>query len=331
MSNIYINGAYSIHPETENGGAGNPRLCIDPDYKQYLDPASVRRLSKTIKRALVASKLALKEANVEIPDAIITGTGLGCLEDTEKFLNNVLEDELGALSPTSFIQSTHNTISGQIALMLKCHGYNTTYAHRSFSFEQAVEDAVLWLGEGNARHILVGCADEIPAHVHRILQKIGLYKSEGSIPLPLAGEGVHYFVLSPERTSGSKAVLAGMEYKTGNIDFEHEIQQFLMPLGLDKQDIDAFVSGFIGNNEYDKLYTEAAALMPEAWHVHYKHVVGDSFTVTGFAWGLALESLSRGNFPASFVRNQSERQLRNLLIYNHFNGVEHSFTLLQHV
>ena len=53
-----------------------------------------------------------------MPDAIITGTGLGCLEDTEKFLTAMVTNKEEFLTPTSFIQSTHNTVSAQIALLL---------------------------------------------------------------------------------------------------------------------------------------------------------------------------------------------------------------------
>lgn len=331
MTKIYINGSHSIHPALDSKD-DNPRLCVDPDYKQYLDPSSARRLGKIIKRALVASKEALREADVQVPDAIITGTGLGCLEDTEKFLNNVLEDELGALSPTSFIQSTHNTISGQIALLLKCHGYNTTYAHRAFSFEQAIEDAILWLKEDSAQQVLVGCADEMPANVHRILQKIKLYKSSsGFSPLPVAGEGVHYFVLSPHKTNTSKAEILGVHYKTGGISVENEIDAFLGSLGLARKDIDAFIGGFINENYFDEPYQKVAELFPDAWHIQYKHSVGDSFTATGFAWKLVLDSMMDGCFSPSFVRKQSSKQLKKVLIYNHFNNKEHSFALLGHV
>lgn len=64
----------------------------------------------------MASALAMKDANVESVDAIITGTGLGCIEDSEKFLKSILDNKEEFLTPTSFIQSTHNTVGAQIAL-----------------------------------------------------------------------------------------------------------------------------------------------------------------------------------------------------------------------
>ena len=37
--------------------------------------------------------MALKEANVSSIDAIITGTGMGCIEDSEKFLKSILDNK----------------------------------------------------------------------------------------------------------------------------------------------------------------------------------------------------------------------------------------------
>ena len=60
---------------------------IDPSFKDYVSPIEARRMGKILKRALATSKEALKAAGRETVDAIITGTGYGCIENTELFLN----------------------------------------------------------------------------------------------------------------------------------------------------------------------------------------------------------------------------------------------------
>src|ERR1700758_1830439 len=62
---------------------------IEPDYKEYIDPKLIRRMSGVIKRGVAAAKQCLTDARVEMPDAIVTGTALGCLEDTVTFLTRV--------------------------------------------------------------------------------------------------------------------------------------------------------------------------------------------------------------------------------------------------
>ncbi len=58
---------------------------VNPNYKDFIPAAAARRMAKGIKMGIVASKIALKEADIDNVDAIITGTGMGCLRDSEKF------------------------------------------------------------------------------------------------------------------------------------------------------------------------------------------------------------------------------------------------------
>ena len=145
MKTVYINSAVSISAQdslNENFFSTlEPHLstvnttAIEPAYKEFIPPAQIRRMSKAVKMSTVASHYALKEANVENPDAIIVGTGMGCSQDSEKFLKNLLDNNEEFLTPTFFIQSTHNTVAGQIALGLGCHAYNFTYVNTSSSLE----------------------------------------------------------------------------------------------------------------------------------------------------------------------------------------------------
>ena len=63
---------------------------ITPNYKEFIAPSAIRRMSKIIRMGLTCSKDCVEQSGIENPDAIIVGTGLGCLSDTEKFLNNSL-------------------------------------------------------------------------------------------------------------------------------------------------------------------------------------------------------------------------------------------------
>ena len=149
---IYINSVKQIsaqQPLTDEW-FDNPILyneqyirAIDVDYKQYFSPLKTRRLGKILKRALLTSREAMQESGVSNPDAIITGTGLGCIENTEIFLDKLVREGEEMLNPTHFMNSTHNTISSLVAIDAKCRNYNTTYAHKGMSFECALQDAFL--------------------------------------------------------------------------------------------------------------------------------------------------------------------------------------------
>ena len=47
---------------------------LDPQFSDYLSPLMSRRMCTLLKRAVVVSRLTLKDADVERPDAIISGT-----------------------------------------------------------------------------------------------------------------------------------------------------------------------------------------------------------------------------------------------------------------
>ncbi len=129
---------------------------ISPDYKEILPPTALRRLSTILKIGMTAAIECQSEIEY---DAIVVGTALGCLQDTEKFLVTIETATSDVLSPTAFIQSTHNTIGGSISLSLKNHGYNMTHTQNALSFEVSLIDAILLLKE-DKENVLLGAADE---------------------------------------------------------------------------------------------------------------------------------------------------------------------------
>ena len=125
-----------------------------------IPPLVARRLSGVLKRALLTSLVALQRSGIQQPQAIITGTAMGCVVETEKFLTELATDGEGSLKPTNFIHSTHNTISSLIAIHTHCHSYNSTYAHGQRSLESALTDAWLQITLGDLNSALVGWHDE---------------------------------------------------------------------------------------------------------------------------------------------------------------------------
>ena len=131
---------------------------VAPDYKSFIPATALRRLSPVLRMALTAAQDCQSQVTDEF-DAISVGTALGCLKDTEKFLQTFITATSETLSPTAFIQSTHNTIGGQISLALGNHAYNMTHTQNSLSFEVALIDAMMCCADGKT-NVLVGGADE---------------------------------------------------------------------------------------------------------------------------------------------------------------------------
>ena len=100
--------------------------AVNPTFRDFLPANEARRMGNLMKRALVTALKVLADTGIEHPDAIITGTSLGCMESTEKFLGALVENGEQTLSPTFFMQSTHNTVGSALGIHTKSHGYNTT-------------------------------------------------------------------------------------------------------------------------------------------------------------------------------------------------------------
>ncbi len=143
------------------------------EIRDYVKPLEARRMGKIMKSSLLSSLKALKSAGIEKPDAIITGTSMGCLENSENLLLQLLEEGEGSLKPTYFMQSTHNTISSNIAIRLGCHGYNVTYTQDEDSLKWAMRDAEMLLRSGKYKTVLVGCHDETTHLFSSIIQRLG--------------------------------------------------------------------------------------------------------------------------------------------------------------
>lgn len=186
------------------------------DIKQLIPDAGMRRrMSRVIKMAVTTAVETLGGVeNIAPLDAIITATGWGCLADSERFLRNVIVEREQLLNPTPFIQSTFNTVGGQIALLGHNHCYNVTYVNRSHSFEDALLDAMMRTTDGENRNILLGAFDEQTPSQHRIMERMGLYRCQND------GEGAVFAKVTAERTEQSIAQVTAIEFLTNSLTEE---------------------------------------------------------------------------------------------------------------
>ncbi|RKS53150.1 3-oxoacyl-(acyl-carrier-protein) synthase [Gillisia mitskevichiae] len=349
---IYITGIGAISAQTEESifsekpviYNSNIFQAISPNFKEYIPAMALRRMSKAIKMGLTAGKIALQDANVELPAAIITGTGEGCKQDTEKFLESMLAQEEELLTPTSFIQSTHNTVGGQIALNLKCTGYNLTYSQENASLESALIDAILLLKEKlSMNSVLVGGVDEISKKITSFgnlngflkqgkIDNLGLFsqRSRGTI----TSEGAFFFNLTTEYNENCYAkikAVSNFNTDSSSVEISEKIIDFLSRNGLKLKDLDIFFLGKNGDLEQDKIYEELQiSIFAESCQLAYKHLAGDFNTVSGFAIWLSCLILKKQEIPAILKLNTvSSTKPKNILIYNFSSNSNHSLILLQ--
>jgi 3-oxoacyl-[acyl-carrier-protein] synthase II len=285
------------------------RALVLPDFKTYINPALIRRMSEILRISVACSKNALDAAGVAQPDAIITGTGLGCLYDTEKFLNNALTIEGGMIPPTSFIQSTHNTIAGQISLLLENRSYNMTHTQNTVSFERSLEDALLWLDEGLG-NVLVGAADEVIPQLDDIFAGMGLQHLQLT-------SGASFFVLSKERANAKVVVSDVAVYPA---DHPTAVNDFLSKNNLPDSGI-----GLVLYASHDLRGTEkTTAEFPGAVTIDYQQLSGVYATNIAFAMHLAADIMEQGT-----MKMPNGSGIKNALLLNTLNPAHTGLTLLQ--
>ena len=307
--------------------------ALEPDYKQYFTPNEARRLGKILKRALLVSREAMKESGVTDPDAIITGTGLGCIENTEIFLDKLVREGEELLNPTHFMQSTHNTISSLVAIDAKCHAYNTTYAHKGISFECALQDAFLQMQSGKVQTALVGAHDEMTPIYFMLLKKAGYL---GKPNQTFAGETAVAVMLSTEKTENAMCKIEAVEkIYTGacHCGLDPQSPEIMnLQIKFKTTDIDYIMVGTNGVEENDKIYLEnCAKLFPDIPLLQYKNIFGESYTASALGVYAAAVCLQKGKIPEQLFVNAkdfSPVQPRKIICYNHFEGKNHTFILL---
>lgn len=110
------------------------------------------------------------------------------------------------------------------------------------------------------------------------------------------------------------------------------IQNFLVQNNLSTHDIDAVILGFSGDAKSDRHYTQAMDLFPDSAQLYYKHLSGDFNTASGFSTFMACHILKEQQIPEVMMINAEKKEsIKNILLYNHLAGHDHSLVLLEKV
>jgi 3-oxoacyl-(acyl-carrier-protein) synthase len=351
MKKVYINGLGCVSAQkTFDTVFLEAAVCNEsenvlpievPIYKDFISPVAIRRMAKGVKNGIVASAMAMKEANVDNLDAIITGTGMGCMEDSDKFLKALIENNEEFLTPTSFIQSTHNTVGSQIALGLQCKAYNFTYVNAAVSFESAILDAKMQIETGEAATILIGGIDEMSDYTLSLFKLSGFIKKDSDAPFTVLesktkgvvySEGATFFVVEDKKRASSYAEIVDVDMINllAIDEVEPKIQDFLKTNNLQVADIDAVVLGFNGDVAFDDYYKNLSnTIFRNTPQIYYKHLSGEYNTASAFGLWVGAKIIKTQEIPEILKVNKLDNsEYKTILLYNQYKGIDHSFTLI---
>ena len=344
---FYIHQTYCISPqktfpqadlEILNQPFEKKLLAIEPAY-DGIPPGILRRMGKAIRMGVGAAMPILKSNNSL--NGIIIGTAKGGMEDCIKFLNQIVQYEEGLLAPGNFVQSTSNAIAAQLGLLSNNKSYNTTHVHRGLAFENAVIDAMMQINEFPGKSYLLGGVDEISDFNYNIENLAGAYKKESisnnqfyetDSPGSIAGEGAAMFLVNNQKENALAKLQAIQIFHSEDENLvKNNLQQFIkthLPAG---ERIDLLLSGENGDNRTLKFYASCEELISkDTALIRFKHLSGEYPTASAFGFWLACCILQQQNFPLHMIKKASVNSvIKNILLYNNFKGMQHSFLLIK--
>jgi 3-oxoacyl-[acyl-carrier-protein] synthase II len=95
---------------------------VDLAPEEHLDPKERKRVDRLGVFSIIASRLALANAGLELTDdnrtrvGAVVGTGVGPMESMEEFAAPVIEEGAGGANPAVFPNTVYNAAGGQVAI-----------------------------------------------------------------------------------------------------------------------------------------------------------------------------------------------------------------------
>jgi hypothetical protein len=309
--------------------------AIEPSY-EGIPNGILRRMGKAVRMGVGSALPIVKEK----PDGIIIGTANGGMEDSIKFLNQIIDYEEGVLAPGNFVQSTANAIAAQLGMISGNKGYNITHVHRGLAFENALIDAVMLLNENPTHQYLLGAVDEISAYNYNIELLGGWYKKEAisnrnlytsDTVASIAGEGAAMFLVNKTEKNAIAKLEGTCIFHTQAVEeVSDRLNQFINNHLRGRDEIDLFLSGENGDNRFLGYYAVCEKMLGEdAGIARFKHMTGEYPTASSVAVWLACFILQAQSIPAHMIKKQvGKTKIKKILIYNNYKGLQHSFILL---
>jgi hypothetical protein len=332
-----------------HGSVDNKLHAREPPYTDI--PEHVfRRMAKPVRMGIGAALPLLQPAQ-GLPDGIIIGTANAGMEESLRFLQQIIVHEEGMLTPWDFVQSTPNTTASQISFLTLNKGYNITHVQNGLASENALLDAGMLVRENPLNTYLIGAVDEIGPYNYNIdflegwfkkepLSSTDLYRADS--PGSLAGEGSAMFLVNNKNENALAKLRAITMLHTDSTEtVQYHLRSFLDAALSGGEKIDLMLSGENGDNRLRHFFCSCEAICEEASGndvtiARFKHMCGEYPTASAFAFWLACFLAGEQAVPEHMIKKQPVTSdhtsvYENILIYNTCKGGQHSFILVSRV
>lgn len=151
--------------------------------------------------------------------------------------------------------------------------------------------------------------------------------SAGSI----AGEAAVMFYVNGNK-SGSLAKVHAVDtfHHEDEAVIKEKIHQFIKKHLPAEEKIDLLLTGENGDDRLLKYYNSCESLMDHQVAIaRFKHTCGEYPTATAMGLWFCCELFQKQTMPVHmYKRKGSARKYKNVLIYNNYKGIQHSFILI---
>jgi 3-oxoacyl-[acyl-carrier-protein] synthase II len=291
----------------------------DFDPAKYLGPKGLRNLDRTTLLALVAAKLAIEDAQLEITDdnrneiGVVLGSTMGSVHSISEFDKEGLREGPRYVNPAKFPNTVINSPASQVAIRFGLKGLNATLSTGFTASLDAVGYALDMLRLGRAQTLLVGGVEELCIETFLGFYKLGMLATSpnGTIPRwgphqerscgTLLGEGAAFFVLEPfewarERCARILADLPGYGTRfdgatlrpseAQSVGLAEAVREALSASGVGPDDVAAVSGCANGTHALDEVERQALeglrlGLGHEIALTNVKSAIGESFSAAG--------------------------------------------------
>lgn len=220
-----------------------------PSYKtpevSFSDNAilkKIRRADRFANLAVPAAWDALMESGIPLKRngtslGIIVATAFGPYATNLSFVDDIFKYGELNTSPIIFANSVHNASASYLSSIFGSQGPTATITQFTFSFQNALTVASVWLKSGRCENVLIGAVDEVAALLEFLCKKKLRTAKDGKIkpfafsrrPVTILGEGSVFFLLN----DGKKRSLYGRIEEVTFSESRHENKPDLYLLDTD--------------------------------------------------------------------------------------------------
>lgn len=263
------------------------------DFRPWLSPGESRRMSAPSKLAVVAARMAVKDAGIDVAGprtSIVLSSAFSAVGATELLLRAAFGEGPETASPFVFAESVANAPAAQVAIATKAEGRNVTVPQREAGILTAMGRGAGEVAAKRADVVLTGGVEEMPPLLHALLDRFDSLSRPshpgGEVARPfdvercgfVAAEGAVVAILEDEDRARSRgaAIRARVRAFGGAFDstaprigwgrgydaLAAGLRRMLDRAGIDLRDIDRIVSGASGSIAGDRL---EALTLRAAW------------------------------------------------------------------